>query len=87
MPDRSASITSRLFSIRARIESGERDPQAIRDSNALGMLVEPSDIADVIHFLCSDASRAVSGVMLPIDAAHMAKTQYYAFAGGVPWEN
>ena len=72
--------------IRARIESGERDPQAIRDSNALGMLVEPSDIADVIHFLCSDASRAVSGVMLPIDAAHMAKTQYHAFAGGVPWE-
>jgi NAD(P)-dependent dehydrogenase (short-subunit alcohol dehydrogenase family) len=70
--------------IRARIESGERDPQAIRDSNALGMLVEPVDIANVIHFLCSDAARAVSGQMLPIDAAHMAKTQYHAFAGGVP---
>lgn len=73
--------------IRARIASGERDPQAIRDSNALGMLVEPADIADVVHFLCSDAARAVSGVMLPIDAAHMAKTQYFGFAGGVPWQS
>ena len=71
--------------IRARIESGERDPEAIRASNALGMLVEPDDIASVIQFLCSDAARAVSGQMLPVDAAHMAKTQYHAFAGGVPW--
>ena len=69
-----------------RIESGERDPQVIRDSNALGMLVEPEDIASVVHFLCSDAARAVSGQMIPIDAAHMAKTQYVGFAGGVPWD-
>ena len=72
--------------IKARILSGERDPQAIRDSNALGLLVEPDDIAAVIQFLCSDAARAVSGQMLPVDAAHMAKTQYHAFAGGVPWD-
>ncbi|MEL6996756.1 MAG: SDR family oxidoreductase [Pseudomonadota bacterium] len=72
--------------IKARIASGERDPQAIRDSNALGLLVEPEDIASVIAFLCSDGARAVSGQMIPIDAAHMAKTQYHAFAGGVPWE-
>ena len=71
--------------IKARIESGERDPEAIRQSNALGLLVEPSHIADVIHFLCSDAAAAVSGVMLPIDAAHLPKTHYYGFAGGVPW--
>lgn len=71
--------------IKARIESGERDPEAIRASNALGMLVEPDEIASVIQFLCSDAARAVSGQMLPVDAAHIAKTQYHAFAGGVPW--
>lgn len=72
--------------IRAQIEAGRRDPEAIRTSNALGMLVEPADVAEVVHFLCSDAARAVSGVMLPVDAAHMAKTQYFGFAGKVPWE-
>ncbi len=73
--------------IKARIESGERDPQVIRDANALGMLVEPEDVANVVQFLCSDAARAVSGQMIPVDAAHMAKCQYFGFAGGVPWEN
>jgi len=72
--------------IKARIASGERDPRTIRGANALDIFVEPEDVAEVIHFLCSDAARAVSGVMLPVDAAHLAKAQYTGFAGGVPWE-
>ena len=71
--------------IRARIESGERDPDVIRNANALGLLVEPHHVASVIHFLCSEAAAAVSGVMLPVDAAHLPKTHYHGFAGGVPW--
>jgi NAD(P)-dependent dehydrogenase (short-subunit alcohol dehydrogenase family) len=72
--------------IKARIESGERDPAVIQGANALNMLVEPGHIADVVHFLCSDQAAAVSGVMLPVDAAHLAKAQYTGFAGGVPWQ-
>lgn len=72
--------------IRARIASGERDPDVIRNANALGLLVEPQHVASVIHFLCTEASAAVSGVMLPVDAAHLPKTHYHGFAGGVPWE-
>jgi NAD(P)-dependent dehydrogenase (short-subunit alcohol dehydrogenase family) len=72
--------------IKARIESGERDPAVIQGANALNMFVEPGHIADVVHFLCSDQAAAVSGVMLPVDAAHLAKAQYTGFAGGVPWQ-
>lgn len=72
--------------IKARIESGERDPETIRQSNALGLLVEPEHVASVIGFLCSDDAAAISGVMLPVDAAHLPNTHYRGFAGGVPWE-
>jgi len=72
--------------IKARIENGERDPKVIQGANALNMFVEPEHIANVTYFLCSDQAAAVSGVMLPVDAAHLAKAQYSGFAGGVPWE-
>ena len=72
--------------LKAKIQSGERDGEIVRGANALGMWVEPHHIASVVHFLCSDAAAAVSGVMLPVDAAHLPNAQYRGFAGGVPWE-
>ena len=59
----------------------------VRGANALNNWIEPADVADVIAFLCSDDARAVSGVMLPVDAGHLPAERYRAFAGGVPWEN
>lgn len=75
----------RTPAVQAKIDLGERDPELIKRSNALGIFVEPSDIANVAAFLCSDEARAVSGVTLPVDAAHLAADHYFAFAGGVPW--
>ncbi len=71
--------------LKAKIESGERDPQMVKGANALDTWIEPADIADVIAFLCSDQARAVSGVMLPVDAGHLPAERYRNFAGGVPW--
>lgn len=72
--------------LKAKIESGERDPDIVRGANALNNWIEPRDVADVIAFLCSDDARAVSGVMLPVDAGHLPAERYRAFAGGVPWQ-
>jgi NAD(P)-dependent dehydrogenase (short-subunit alcohol dehydrogenase family) len=73
--------------MQARIDKGERDPAAIRASGAIDMLVLPSNVADVVAFLCSDGAAAITGVMLPIDAGFAAAVTYKSFAGGVPWQD
>lgn len=73
--------------MQAKIDAGERDPEILRNSGALDLLVEPHHIADAVAFLCSDAASAITGVMLPVDAGFNATIPYRTYAGGVPWEN
>ena len=62
-----------------KIAAGLRDPKAIMASCALDHFVTPEDIADAIHFLCSDAARAITGVMLPVDSGWLAASTYNHF--------
>jgi NAD(P)-dependent dehydrogenase (short-subunit alcohol dehydrogenase family) len=53
--------------------------------HALSRLPEPADIADAIAFLCSDRAKAITGILLPVDAGFLVAVSYRTYAGGVPW--
>ena len=67
-----------------RIDQGFRDEEKMKAQSALGRMVEPSEIADGIHFLCSSAAKAITGTILPIDAGYLSSTSYQLYAG---WPN
>jgi len=64
-----------------RIDAGLRDASKMKAQSALGRMVEPGEIADGIHFLCSDAARAITGTVMPIDAGYLASSSYQLHAG------
>jgi NAD(P)-dependent dehydrogenase (short-subunit alcohol dehydrogenase family) len=69
----------------AKVAAGERDMAKIMAVHALARLPEPADIADAIAFLASDQAKAITGILLPIDAGWLAAVSYRTYAGGVPW--
>ncbi|NHQ74885.1 SDR family oxidoreductase [Roseovarius gahaiensis] len=71
--------------MKQRIAEGLRDGEAIRKAGALSTYVLPEDIADAAAFLCSDAAKVITGVLLPVDAGWQAATIYRSYTGGVPW--
>jgi len=72
--------------LRAKVASGERDMNKIMAVHALPYLPEPADIADAIAFLASDRAKAITGVLLPVDAGWLSAVSYRTYAGGVPWK-
>jgi NAD(P)-dependent dehydrogenase (short-subunit alcohol dehydrogenase family) len=72
--------------LKARIDKGERDVDAIKRLQAIDVMVEPRHIAEAIAFLCSESAAAITGIMLPIDAGYLAAISYKTYAGGVPWQ-
>ena len=71
--------------LRAKVAAGQRDMNKIVSQHALSRLPEPADIADAIAFLASDQAKAITGVLLPVDAGWLAAVSYRTYAGGVPW--
>jgi len=71
---------------KAKIAAGERDPENIRRSGALHMLIEPEHVASAVAFLCSEEAAVITGHMLPVDCGYLVAAHYQSFAGGMPWK-
>ena len=67
--------------MQARIDAGKRDPGTMTKHSALGRMVEPEDVANGIHFLCSEAASCITGIVLPIDAGYLATVTYLYHPG------
>jgi len=72
--------------LQARIDAGQRDLAKMMSVHALDRLPVPEDVADAIAFLCSPQARAITGVLLPVDAGWSGSVSYMTYSGGVPWE-
>jgi NAD(P)-dependent dehydrogenase (short-subunit alcohol dehydrogenase family) len=67
--------------MQARIDAGKRDPRSMQGHSALGRMVTPEDVANGIHFLCSEASSCITGIVLPVDAGYLAAVTYLHHPG------
>ncbi len=66
--------------MQARIDAGERNPQAVFDRCALPRWVKPAEIADAVFFLASDAASAITGALLPVDCGWVPYAAYSSTA-------
>lgn len=64
------------------IEAGVLDEARMADPTALGRLLEPSEIADVVCWLLGPSSRGVTGINLPVDAGFLAGATWGAYGPG-----
>ncbi|HWU63792.1 MAG TPA: SDR family oxidoreductase [Ensifer sp.] len=74
---------TRTPAVEASYERGERNPDTMIRTTALGRLVKPIEVANAIAFLLSDEAAAITGIELSVDAGVLA-SQLWSMYGGVP---
>ena len=69
--------------LQSAIDRGDRNPDDLNSQAAMGRMVEPAEVADVVGFLLSPAARAITGINLPVDAGWLAGSTWTTY-GGIP---
>lgn len=62
-----------------KIKSGQRDASSILAGVPMARFVKPREVAQAVGFLLSDASSAVTGVTLPVDAGWLSGASWNTF--------
>jgi NAD(P)-dependent dehydrogenase (short-subunit alcohol dehydrogenase family) len=75
--------TDTPFLTRRIVSEKPRDMSALASASLLGQLLQPEQIAEVIHFLLSPQSSAIVGCTLPCDGGYLASRGWGPY-GGVP---
>ncbi len=57
----------------AQIFSNPEKLNTVMQHTPLGRLPDPDDVAAAILYLCSDAARCVTGIVLPVDSGYLAR--------------
>lgn len=74
---------TRTPAVEASYMRGERNPETMIRTTALGRLVKPAEVANAIAFLLSDEASAITGIELSVDSGVLA-SQLWSMYGGVP---
>jgi NAD(P)-dependent dehydrogenase (short-subunit alcohol dehydrogenase family) len=69
--------------LREAFRKGERNPETLSESAAMGRMVEPLEVAKAVAFLLSSEASAITGVNLPVDAGWLVGAHLVTY-GGVP---
>lgn len=72
---------TRTPAVEASYARGERNPETMRRQTALGRLVRPNEVADVVAWLLSVQSSAITGVTIPVDAGVLAAHLWNLYGG------
>jgi NAD(P)-dependent dehydrogenase (short-subunit alcohol dehydrogenase family) len=74
---------TRTPAVEASYARGERNPDTMIRTTALGRLVQPGEVANAIAFLLSDKANAITGIDMAVDSGVLA-SQLWSMYGGVP---
>jgi NAD(P)-dependent dehydrogenase (short-subunit alcohol dehydrogenase family) len=67
--------------LRPKERKGERDFTPILKATPMGRLMQPEEVAEVIHFLLSSAASAVTGATIPCDGGVIAGSGWAPYGG------